>query len=358
MSGLRWAIVLAGGGGTRLWPASTPERPKQVAPILPGGRTLIGEALDRLSPLVPPERTFVVTAPLPAAALEALVRGRATLVIEPEPRNTGPAVALGLATVLAAGASADDVLIVVPADTWVEDGAAWTRNLDRAVDAAREGALCLLCAPSTYAATAFGWIVGTSRDDGVVDVHRFEEKPLSARAAELWAQGAWWNAGVFVAPVAWLTAEWARIDAVAARGIEGVAAYLRPGAGPDAPSFVARALAAVPTGPFDRLVVEQASRVRAVPLDGAWADLGTWDAVAAQLGAVAGGRGVAAQVVASQSEGNLVFAPGLDVVLLGVEDLVVACTNGGLLIARRSALDGLRDAVGQIEPSPSAGRPQ
>lgn len=338
-----WVVVLAGGGGARLWPASTRALPKQVAPLLPGGESLLSSALRRASTLASPERIAVVTAPVPASAIRAALVDfpGVACVVEPSPRNTGPAVALGLAWARSRGAAPGDPVLVLPADTWVADEGAWLRALrTAALRCAALGGFGTLSVLATWAAPQFGWMVvdaGRADGEGTLPVTSFVEKPPPDRAAALLAGGGRWNAGVFVLRAAALDLE--PPFQLYAESVHAAAQALIAGEDPGP------LLAPWPSEPFDRLVLERAASVWTVPLQEGWADLGGWETLAEQLPVVPGGRGVAAEVQAAEARGNVVFAPDAAVVLLGVEDLVVAVVDGRILVARRQSLDALRSVV-------------
>ncbi len=261
MSSRPYAVVLAGGGGTRLWPLSTPNRPKPFLPLL-HGRSPLAVTLERLAPLVPIEDTYVVV----AASQVHLVRECAPqvapdhILAELVSRNTGAAVALAVATIDRAD---DAVMLVIPADHAVRNAEAWRTALAAAADHARReaGALYTLGVVPTRPETGFGYIVA----DGA-RVSRFTEKPNRDEAERLIAAGARWNAGTFA---------WRRDSARAA--LERFAPTLINGIGE---------YSTVPAGPIDTFVMEPAAAaglVRTLPLDCGWSDIGSWGELRAHL---------------------------------------------------------------------------
>lgn len=261
MSSRPYAVVLAGGGGTRLWPLSSPNRPKPFLPLL-HGRSPLAVTLERLAPLVSIDDTYIVV----AANQVQLVRECAPqiaanhILAEPISRNTGAAVALA---VTAIDRAEDAVMLVIPADHAVRDDGAWRVALAAAADHAsrEEGALYTLGVVPTRPETGFGYIVSDGER-----VSRFTEKPNREEAERLIASGARWNAGTFA---------WRRDSARAA--LQRFAPTLINGIGE---------YSTVPAGPIDTFVMEPAAAaglVRTLPLDCGWSDIGSWGELRAHL---------------------------------------------------------------------------
>jgi mannose-1-phosphate guanylyltransferase len=313
-----YAVILAGGGGTRLWPLSTPERPKPFLPLL-GERTLLQLTADRLAGLVDDDAIFVVTdqryASLAGGQLPA-----ATVVEEPLGRNTAAAVALAA---LAIERPDDEVMAVLPADQRISDTAGYARVLRIAAERLAAGAfgieapLVTLGVRPTYPATGFGYVRPVVDRAGQVDglpaspVERFEEKPTPERATELLAMpGVAWNAGMFL----WRRSAIRDALVVHARDIhDAIAAGLRDG-------DLAAAYAAVRATSIDYAVLEPASlegRVVMGALDCGWSDLGSWSALLAELDA-------------GDVDGRVVPASGTADV--DADDLVVRRRRGRLVV--------------------------
>src|SRR5688572_16316061 len=188
-----YAVIMAGGGGTRLWPLSRAARPKPFLPLLDGGRSLLEATVERLLPLVEIADVFVVTdaryEPLVRSTLPALAPGN--ILSEPMARNTAAAVALAAHAIDRAG---DEVMVVMPADQVVGDDAGLREALLAAAERAATGDLVTLGVAPTYAATGYGYVLATGGPTPAAGhptfrVERFEEKPTESRARELLASG-------------------------------------------------------------------------------------------------------------------------------------------------------------------------
>jgi mannose-1-phosphate guanylyltransferase len=261
MSAKPYAVILAGGGGTRLWPLSSPERPKPFIPLV-DGKTLLATTVDRLLPLIPYEDIYVLV----AASQVALVRESLPslpadqIIAEPVGRNTGPALALAAARI---DRPADAPMLVLPADHAVLDAVAWRKALSAAIAITEREpeALVTLGVTPTRAATGFGYIVAEGER-----VTRFTEKPDAETAQALISAGARWNAGTFVWRRAALKSGLQRF---AASTLAGLASY-----------------ESIAPAPIDTLLMEPAAAadlVRTLPLDCGWSDVGNWRELRAYL---------------------------------------------------------------------------
>ncbi len=317
-----WAVVLAGGVGSRFWPLSTPSRPKQLLPLV-GDRPLLTETLDRLSPLVAAERTLVLTnAELTDAVREVAVGLPAANVLA-EPRPAGTAAALAwAASEIERREGPDAVMICVHADWAIGDAEGFRAALRQAISAAElhRGLVTVGIVP-TRPEIGYGYIEpGEGVGDGVRRVARFIEKPDRARAAELCEAGCLWNSGIFV----WRAGDF--LDEVRALTPEVAPALAE--AGDDASRF----FAAVRPVSVDVGVLERSRRVLVIPGDFGWDDVGTWAALARVRSRDDAGNASSGTVHALAASDNVVHADGNAVVLYGVEGLVVVAREGLTLV--------------------------
>jgi mannose-1-phosphate guanylyltransferase len=326
------AVLLAGGSGTRFWPWSRADRPKQFL-ALTGEEPLLVEAWQRARALVPPSRLWVVA----PRALAGQVRRhlpdlrRDRLVLEPEPRDTAPAIVLGCAAVARAHPAA--VAAVFPTDHVVRDLSAFVAAVSVAAQAAREGGLVCLGVRPHRPATGFGYLECAGRPSGrrAVPVTRFVEKPKLARARSFLRSGRHlWNAGMFVWRVDRFLAEAGRVTPSVTLP---VLAHLEGDR---------RAWRRAERRSVDYAVMERARGVQVVALDAGWDDVGSWDA-AARLRA---GAPETCAVVRVDSDGSAVFGEGGRLVaLVGVPGVVVVDTRDALLVVRRDSAEQVRAVV-------------
>jgi len=352
------AVLLAGGKGTRFWPASRSERPKQF--LRPTGeRTLLRATWDRFVRLVGKERILVVTGPslVPMTRHELPELPPGNLVIEPSGRDTLPAAALGARSALER--DADPVLVVAPTDHAILDEGAFGEALARALRAAGAGALVTFGVRPDRAAPEYGYIerAGDAEPDESAPVARFHEKPSPAQAAEYLAAGRFlWNAGIF----AWRARVFFERMREADAPLADAVAALPPSARPDTPAWAsfAEAWERIPRISIDRALMEKARGVRVVPLEAGWSDLGGWEALGALGEHDADGNVTAKDALYVHARDCAVHrhgGPGRGRVyaLVGTENLIVVDTDDAVLICRRGAGESIRDVVLRLQ---AAGR--
>jgi mannose-1-phosphate guanylyltransferase len=337
-----FALVLAGGGGTRLWPASRRSRPKQLL-TLGGDKSLIAAAFGRTSRVLGREHTLVVTA---ADQAEAIARAlpelpAENLVAEPAARNTGPAVGLG--ALVAARRAGDDVrLAVIPSDAFIADEIEFGRLLAVAIEHAAEAIVTIGVRP-LRPETGYGYLQrGALVREGVFEVARFVEKPDSATAVRYLASGDFlWNSGMF-----FFTAR--RLFDETAAHLPELAAILAAIRGSADPIATARAL--YPRAPkisIDYGIMEKASGIRVVPGDFGWNDVGSWSALADIRAKDGKGNVVIGDALASDVAGSVLVAEsgGPFVGVVGVDDLVVVATKDAVLVVRKDRAQEVRALV-------------
>jgi mannose-1-phosphate guanylyltransferase len=348
MADLRtYALILAGGSGTRFWPASRRARPKQFLAIA-GERPMIAETRARLAGLVPDERVLVVTsgeqAPLVREALPELPPEN--VLTEPCARNTAACIALAAFEV--ERRDPDSVQLVLPADHVIRPPERFRATLSAAAaEARRSHRLMTLGIQPTYPATGYGYIelgerLGEADGLPVHAVARFVEKPELERAREFLGSGRFrWNAGIFV----WETAAILEAFAQHAPEIHGA---LR---GRPAAEELARLYPTLPALPVDRAIMERAENRGVIPIDFAWSDVGSWPSLAEVLELDAEGNCASggARLLAEDSAGCVVYGEGGAVALIGVQDLVVVHAGGATLVCPKDRAQDVRRIVERLE---------
>ena len=338
------AVVMAGGSGTRFWPLSRRARPKQLLPLT-GDRSLLRLAVDRLAPLVPPARTLVVTGAEVAAAVRAELPELPSENILVEPCGRDTAACVGWATWRIAATEPNAVMLVVPADQVIPDGAELRRALLAAAATARAGGgLVTLALRPTRPETGFGYQeLGETldRQQGleVRRVLRFVEKPSRERAEAMLATGAFrWNSGMFAWTVGAIRAEVRRSLPALAGGLDGLQAV------PEGSAEFLRVWQSLPAISVDFGVMERAAGVSAVLVDFAWSDVGSWPGLEEVLPADAQGVHLG-EVVAVDSESCILVSDGPVLTAVGIRDLVVVATRDAVLVVPKEQAQRVKELV-------------
>ena len=348
-----YAVIMAGGSGTRFWPASTKARPKQFLPIS-GGLPMIVETYRRLEGLVPASRVLVVTAGSQAELVrEALPELPAENVLcEPMARNTAPCVAWAAHEIARRDPSA--VQVVLPADHVIRPAEEFRATLVAAAEASLEGGLFTFGVEPDHPATGYGYIkaadkLGESQGQEVFAVERFVEKPELAVAEQYLTEGGYfWNAGIFVWHTPTILAALAELAPELDAGIGRIMA-----AGGDGATLAAE-YAELPADPVDIAIMERAADVRLVPIGYTWNDVGSWKALDeitekgedGNAAVLAGG----ARIVAIDAKDNLAYAEGDHVIgLVGVEGLAVVRTEKATLICPLDRAQDVKKIVQELE---------
>lgn len=344
-------VVLAGGSGTRLWPLSRSHYPKQFQPLTEEA-TLLQATLARLAgleidaPIVVcnEEHRFLVAEQLRQAGVEG-----ARILLEPEGRNTAPAIAA--AALEAAADGEDPVLLVLPADHAIADAGAFREAVLVAADTAADGRLVTFGVAPTAPATGYGYIRAAA-GDGPRPVEAFVEKPDQATAeGYLAAGGHYWNSGMFVFRAgACLEALEAHAPAI----LEAAqAAHAGRRADLDFVRLDAAAFARSPADSIDYAVMEKTERASVVPLDAGWSDIGSWEAVwaHAQTAGSADEQGnfVHGDAALHDVAGSLVHASHRLVGAVGLRDCVVVETADAVLVAPRARAEDVKALVERLQ---------
>jgi len=346
-----YALILAGGSGTRFWPLSRNSRPKQLLELF-GRETLLEKTIRRLDGLVPLENILILTNELQLEAVRevASMLPADNIFAEPAKRDTAPAVALGIGLVAARDPSA--TMMVLPADQLIEDTAAYQAVMRDAITCAEaaDGLVTIGIRP-TWPCPSYGYIErggrsslpGLSLDHPPAEVKRFREKPSTDLAEQFLAQGGFsWNAGMFVWSLPTVIRELSTHAPELARFIS----ELRGAADPQA--TVAAQFPKLSPISIDYALMEKADRVLNIEATFDWDDVGSWISVAKYLGGNGDNNRSNSDISGIDSENNIIFnaRPGSRVALLGVDDLIVVQTDDALLIANRHQADDIKKLTG------------
>lgn len=349
------AVVLAGGAGERFWPASRQKHPKPFLRVV-DGRSLLEATLDRARRFAG-ENLWIVCGEEHAAALRrhaGLAPGR--VLIEPMRRNT--AMAVGLAAERIAADDPDAAMAVLPADHRIPDARAFAAAIRKAARASRDaGVLVTLGVKPTRPDTGLGYIqrgapVGGAHP-GLHRARRFVEKPDAARAKRYLREGSYlWNAGIFVWTARTILGELETCAPAIHRALGPVRRALGGRGRRLAAEVLTRAYRNAPSEPIDIAVMERSRKVWTLPVAFRWSDVGTWQSLAEELGVAPGDtRVVEGDLAFDDAGGNLVWANGRTVALLGVEGLAVVDTGDALLVARLDRSADVRQVVASLKRS-------
>lgn len=345
------AIVPAGGAGTRLWPLSRRSRPKFLIDMTDAGRTLIQATSDRLEGLA--DDLIVVTGTAHAMAVaEQLGLDEDSLVIEPSPRGTMPAIGL-VAAIVEKRHGRDAVVGSFAADHLITDTQAFQDAVRRAIAAANEDLVVTIGITPTGPDTGFGYIHqgGQTAVEGVFGVREFLEKPDLATATGYVDSGEYfWNAGMFIARAGVLLDALARFKPELARGLREIAAHW------DGPrrAEALQAWDSLEDSVIDRAIAEPLAAdggVATVPVSMGWSDIGGYVSLSDHLADPAGGTadgGADQPVLLSESEGAVVYVHGRPIVIHGIPEAVVIDSGDVILVTRKEASGGLGNVVSNL----------
>lgn len=329
-------VLLSGGSGTRLWPLSNSSRSKQFLKVLRDAEgnhvSMVQRVFRQIRAVDADVDVTIATCATQEDSIRRQVEGCYALVLEPERRDTAPAIMLACANLaLEQRADADDTVIVMPIDTYADqayyDGIV---KLDAAVQSGFSE-LVLLGVEPTFPSVKYGYIVPETPEGELRRVVRFTEKPEKAMARELIGNGALWNCGVFAFKLGYLT---------------NLASKYMPVS--DFRQFCDR-YSELPKNSFDYEVVEKAASIGVVPYSGEWKDLGTWNTLTDEMADTSAGRVVVDEPTCENV--HVINETGFPMVVAGMRDAVVVATPDGILVSSKEASAGIKAQVAQAAES-------
>ncbi|MEX0698065.1 MAG: mannose-1-phosphate guanylyltransferase/mannose-6-phosphate isomerase [Dongiaceae bacterium] len=345
-------VILCGGAGTRLWPASRQDLPKPFLPLVDGVSTFamtLARVADRSVFGAPIVVANVAHRGLGAAAMTEAGSG-AAILLEPVSRDTAAAIAA--AAGFAAARDPDAMLLVLAADHVIRDTAGFVATVETALPAAKAGRIVVFGVMPDYPATGYGYIrPGAAIGQGdAMSVAAFVEKPDEARAKELISEGCLWNSGMFLMRAATAIAETGRHAPEIARAASAAVA----GATTDGPVTLldADAFAQAPRLSVDYAVMERTDRAAVVAARFDWSDLGAWSAVWDAAAKDAAGNVVSGDAMLVDARNAYVSTDAQRIGIVGLDDIVVVAADGAVLVTSRARAGDVKDLVAAIEERP------
>jgi mannose-1-phosphate guanylyltransferase len=346
-----YAVIMAGGVGSRFWPRSTEKTPKQLLEIVNSG-TLIQNTVERISSLIEPSKILIVTNKLqkPAVAKQLPQVPAENIIVEPIGRNTAPCI--GLAALFIRRMDPDAVMVVLPADHLIADPEEFRRILSLSIWVAYEsGKLITIGINPSRPETGYGYIQVIDEDDGtnpyldrgIFKVKTFAEKPNRETAHKFLQSGDFiWNSGMFI----WKVDTILREISASLPELSGELENIDGAIGTD------RITQAIETGygmirgiSIDYGVMEKAHEVYVLRGEFGWSDVGSWDEVYRLSGKDADGNSVTGKAVLHGTKNTLVHAGDKIIAAVDVEDLIIIASDNAILVCRRGESQDVKEVV-------------
>lgn len=342
-------VILSGGAGTRLWPLSRSQYPKQFL-SLAAQNTMIQETLLRLegidvaSPIVicNESHRFIV-----ADQLAQINVKNPFIILEPLGRNTAPAIAAG--ALKAQALDKDAVMVVLPSDHVIQNKAALAHGVELACKAAAEGFLVTFGITPTAPETGYGYIKAQVKSgEAVFPLDRFVEKPNRETAQKYLDSGEYfWNSGMFVFKASTFLAELQHFEPEIFASVE--AAYTKAAVDVDFIRLEKEAFATSPSRSIDYAVMEKTSKGKVIPLDAGWNDVGAWSALWEVNKKDENQNVIFGDVLTQNTQDSYIYSQGRLVAAVGLRDMVVVETKDAVLVAERSQVQGVKDIVEELK---------
>lgn len=346
-----YAVIMAGGGGSRFWPLSRNSNPKQLL-NLSGNGIMLNETIERVSLVVPKDSIFIVTNEAQKKQTEELVDQeipRNHILVEPGARNT--AACIGYAACRILKEYGDGIMCVFPADHFIKDTASFSRIIRRAVSAVRsssEKKLLTIGIVPDFPATGYGYIHAASdTNDGIYKVNQFEEKPKLQKAIEYLDSGEYlWNSGMFVWRISAILEEFKRFLPKLYGSLERISDSL--GTGKEG-SVLRDEYAKLPGISIDYGILERSNHVWVVRGEFDWSDVGSWDALGAIYDVDDEGNIKKGNQINIETKGCVVYSENCLVATVGIEDIIIVETKDAVLVCKKDRAQDVKHVVEMLK---------
>jgi mannose-1-phosphate guanylyltransferase len=349
-----WAVIPAGGSGTRLWPLSRAARPKFLLPLVRRETSLLQDTAERIWGMTPPERTLVVCGPAHTVAIARQLPEipEGNLIVEPSPRGSGPAIILAAALIHRLDPNA--IMGSFAADHDVTNRRAFQEAVRTAIRAAHEDCLVTIGLTPTRPETGYGYIERSENivveNDGstAYEALRFVEKPPLETARQYLESGRFlWNASMFIWKCSTLL-EVAR--ALMPDLLEAIEQIVEVWDTPDREDTIIRIWEALPESTIDQGIMEKAERVAVVPANIGWSDVGDWHGLGELIEQDSVGNSVRGDILQVETKRSVVWSEtGRLVALIGLENVVVVDTEDALMVIDRERSQDVKKIVGELK---------
>ena len=357
-----YAVIMAGGSGTRFWPLSREKMPKQLLKIC-GEDTLIQQTVNRILPLIDPENVFIVTNQSLADEIRVQLNAafertwENNIILEPEAKNTAPAI--GLAALHIERIDPDGVMIVLPADHYIQKNADFIQLLNKAGEAARNDYLITLGIMPDRPETGYGYIKAGdalegaggkrqgAKDEGVFNVEAFEEKPDLETAKEYVKNGGYfWNSGIFVWKASTLLQEMEKHLPSLYQGVLKIKKNIGTNKESDVIKEIFRKLEPIS---IDYGVMEKTDRAAIIPADIGWSDVGSWTALDEVTAKDQEGNIVSGNVIDIDSQHSIMYAEKRLVATIGLNNTIVVDTPDATLVCNKEKAQDVKKVVDELK---------